>query len=91
MHFQIELKNLINDTMKWNEMFKILGEKSKSIRQIPNGYSIVLEKRTIFQFKDFSGEFISVDLYKDKMVLIGETSTKEVSSEKWEEMKLFTL
>lgn len=77
--------------MKWNEIFKILGERSKSIRQIPNGYSIVLKKRTIFQFKDFSGEFLSVDLYKDKMVLIGETSTKEVSSEEWDTMKLYII
>lgn len=76
--------------MKWNQIFKILGERSKSIRQIPNGYSIVLEKRTIFQFKNFSGEFISVDLYKDKMVLIGETSTKEVSLDECEHMKLYS-
>lgn len=75
--------------MKWNEIFKLLGPLSKSIRQIPNGYSIVLKKPTIFQFKTFSGQYISVDLYKDRMVLIGETSIKEVLSDEWDSMKIY--
>lgn len=77
--------------MKWNDMFKLLGPLSKSIRQNKSGYSIVFENRTIFQFKDFSGEFISVDLSKDYMDLIGETSVKRVPKEEWDSIKIYNI
>ena len=77
--------------MEWNEIFKILGPKSKSIKEIPHGYSIVLKDRTIFHFKDFSGEFDTVDLYNNHMVLYGDTGIKYVIKPDWDFIKLYRL
>lgn len=77
--------------MKWNEIFKLLGPKSKSIKEIPNGYSIIMKNRVIFQFHGFSGEFNSVDLFNDHMVLYGDTKTKHVLKEDWNNLKLYIL
>ena len=77
--------------MEWNEMFKLLGPLTKSIRQIDKGYSIVLENRTIFQFKEFSMEATSVDLFKDKMILLSGETVKLVPKEEWEGVKFFSL
>lgn len=77
--------------MEWNDMFKLLGPISKSIRQIDNGYSIDLEKRTIFQFKGFSMEATSVDLFNDRMILLSGETVKVVPKEEWEGVKFFSL
>ena len=73
--------------MEWNEMFKLLGPLSKSIRQIDKGYSIVFKNRTIFQFKDFSMEVSSIDLFNDRMVLLSGETVKLVPKDQWEQVK----
>lgn len=77
--------------MEWNEIFKILGPKSKFINEIPHGYSITMKNRTIFQFKDFSSEFYSVDLYNDHMILYGDNGIKYVVKPDWDYLKLYNL
>lgn len=72
-------------------MFKLLGPLSKSIRQIDNGYSIVLKNRTIFQFKEFSMEATSVDLYNDKMILLSGETVKLVPKDQWDSIKCIVL
>ena len=79
------------NNMEWNNIFKLLGPKSKSIREIPHGYSIVMKDRTIFQFKDFSGEFNSVDLFNDHMILYGDTEVKYVFKPDWDSLKVYNL
>ena len=72
-------------------MFKLLGPLSKSIRQIDKGYSIVLKYRTIFQFKEFSMEATSVDLYNDKMILLSGETVKLVPKDQWDSIKCIVL
>lgn len=77
--------------MNWQEMFKILGPRSRLINQIQNGYHIVLKDKTVFQFKDFSGEYSIVDLYNDHMILLGSDNIRTVPQSDWDSMKLFTI
>lgn len=77
--------------MKWNEMFKLIGPLSKSIKQIDNGYSMVLKNRTIFQFKEFSMEVTSIQLFKDKIILFNSETVKLVTKEQWSSMEFFVL
>ena len=77
--------------MEWNEMFKLLGPLSKKIRQIDRGYSIVLKNRTIFQFKEFSMEATSIQLYNDRMIMLSNETIKIVPKDQWDGVKFFTL
>ena len=72
-------------------MFKLLGPLSKSIRQIDKGYSIVLKSRTIFQFKEFSIEATSIQLYRDVMIMLSSETVKWVPKEQWDGVKFFSL
>ncbi len=72
-------------------MFKLLGPLSKKIRQIDRGYSIVLKNRTIFQFKEFSMEATSIQLYNDRMIMLSNETIKIVPKDQWDGVKFFTL